>query len=143
MSTFDPASIERYAVILLPFQFSGSPYRISKFFVVLGHREGHAICLKATSQVDIYLNNKDQMAVCVFYEAGTVKCFERDTAVQPDNQIPISHHQLRAAHTKGELEIMETLPADFEEKLRKAIGDSVTISGREKKRILQMLQALT
>jgi hypothetical protein len=143
MNTFDPASIPKYAVIILPFQFSGSAHRISKFFVVLSHQRGHAICLKATSQVNIYLNNKEQMAGCVFYEAGKVKCFKNDTAIQPDNQIPISHDELKAAQVKGELEIMETLPADFEEKLRKAIQDSVTISGREKKRILQILETVT
>jgi len=142
VKTFDPASIPRYAVIHLPFQFSGSAHRISKYFVVLGHREGHAICLKATAQVDIYLNNKDQMSGCVFYQSGKVKCFQNDTAIQPDNQIPISHDELKAAQAKAELEIMQTLPADFEEKLRKAIRDSVTISGREKKRILKMLDGL-
>lgn len=142
MNTFDPASIPRHAVISLPFQFSGSAYRILKFFVVLGHRKGHAICLKATSQVDIYLNNKDQMSGCVFYQAGKVKCFKNDTAIQPDNQIPISHGHLKAAQAKAELQIMGILPTDFEEKLRKAIQNSVTISGREKKRILEMLDAL-
>jgi hypothetical protein len=81
------------------------------------------------------------MVGCVFYKSGEVKYFNQDTAIQPGNQVPISHDQLSAAHYNSELEIMEILPPDFEQKLRKAIQQSVTISGRERKRILNIIDS--
>lgn len=139
MRPFDPASIPRYTVISLPFQFPESPHRISKFFVVLGHLNNHAICIKATSQVDVYLNNKEQKAGCVFYPHGECSYFHEDTAIQPDNQIPIQHALLQESHRRSELEIKGTLPSEFEKQLIKAVQESVTISPREKKRILQII----
>ncbi|MGH9431599.1 MAG: hypothetical protein ACRD3T_08655 [Terriglobia bacterium] len=105
----------------------------------MGHRGDHAICIKATSKVDIYLNNEERMAGCVFYRAGSLNCFPKDTAIQPDNLIPIPHGQLKVCHAKAELEILQRLPSDIEERLRSSIQASSTMSGVQKKIVRGLL----
>jgi hypothetical protein len=106
---------------------------------VICHLGGHAICLKATSEVEIYLNNKERMAGCVFYRGGETSIFEHDTAIQPDNQIPIPHQEIEAANSKSCLDILGVLPATFEHRLIEAIRNSVTLSHVERKRLSGVL----
>lgn len=138
-TTLDPASIPRYSVIRLPYRFGTASYTERKRFVVLGHQKGHAICLKATSKVDVYKNNPEKLAGCVFYKAGEVEIFPEETAIQPDNQIPIPHTHLLMMHGKGALEWLGSLPADFETKLRAAIDNSTTLDDRQISRLLDLL----
>lgn len=140
MKNFRAAQLQRYTVICLVHQFGNSEHSLSKRFVVVGHRDGYAICLKATSKVKVYLNNKESMAGCVFYEGGELPCFEKDTAIQPDNQIPISHAEIESAHRENCLDILDQLPRSFEKALIQATRNSVTISNRERKRLLSILE---
>lgn len=75
----------------------------------------------------------------VIYEVGTTACFESRTAIQPDNQFPISYKDLITHHKNGELEILGVLPEDFRDKLIKAIDNSATIPPRLKARIKSVL----
>jgi len=142
LASFDPFSLGRFSVIRLPYRFEDE-HLLSKFFVLLGHHkdgfgEWHAICIKATSQVTVYKNNPDKMCGCVYYRAGLVPCFPVDTVIQPDNQIPIAHKALVDAHFDGALECFDS-PPGFEELLRMAVADSMTMSKRLKQRLLDIL----
>jgi hypothetical protein len=139
---FDPFSIKPFTVVYLPYRFEDD-HQLSKYFVVLGHRtsgfeETHAICLKATSQVAGYENNREKMQGCVYYKKGTVECFPVTTVIQPDNQVAISHKVLADAYFDGSLDCMN-LPPDFESLLKAAIANSVTMDNRKKKRLLTLL----
>jgi hypothetical protein len=106
--------------------------------VVLTHQAGHAICIKATSQTFKYEHDKQQMVGCVFYPAKELPCFPVNTAIQPDNQIPITHTLIENQYRRGELKIWQ-LPVDFPERLREAIQNSIDLNGRERKRLLAIL----
>ena len=142
MSSFKAASIPKYSVICLPIKFGESEHRLSKQFVVLCHQGGYAVCLKATSKVEIYINNKEQMGGCVFYKRGETTIFKQDTAIQPDNQIPISHLEIETNHTRNSLDILGVLPVAFERQLIQAIRNSVTLSDRERKRLFLVLNII-
>jgi len=133
---FDPSSIPRFSVIRLPYNFEGN--LIEKLFVVICHRAGNAICIKATSKVAIYRNNPQRMAGCVHYAGGALKCFPVETVVQPDNQFPIAHTDILKAHTKGVLEVHPP-PPNFEQALLKAIRDSATLDERLRERLLMAI----
>ena len=79
------------------------------------------------------------MVGCVYYKAGELKAFSRDTVIQPDNQIPIAHDYLIESEKNKSLDILGAMPADFRSKLKKAISASLTMSDREKSRLLTIL----
>jgi hypothetical protein len=135
LTSFDPSSLARYTVIALPWKFEGDAYAERKLFVVIGHCGGHAICLKTTSQTNFYKNNKDAMAGVVFYNAGDLRCFPVDTAIQPDNCIPIPHKTIAEERERLRLEVREILPSDFDDRLQKAIDNSVTLDDRKRDRL--------
>lgn len=139
MTTFDPGSIPKYCVIGLPHRFQEGDYAQRKLFVVLGHRKGYALCLKATSRVEMYRNNKDAMAGVVYYRGGEITAFPEDTAIQADNCVPIPHGELSEAKANGRLEIREVLPEDFENRLRRAVDNSVTLDNLKRKRLCDLL----
>jgi hypothetical protein len=139
-TSFNPASLPPCSAILVPYKFGGSPYLLTKIFVVLGHRNGFAICLKATSNVELYKNNPEKLAGCVFYKSGEIPLFNQDTAIQPDNQVPIPHAHIAAMHEKKALKVLGNLPADFVSKLTLAIENSTTLDDRKKERLLEILQ---
>jgi len=134
---FDPHSILPFTVIRLPYWFEGESHAESKLFVVLAHKNKHAICLKATSKTRIYETNAEMMAGCVYYVGGELQCFPQNTAVQPDNQIPIPHYTLCSEERKGNLEIW-SLPEDFRKKLIAAVANSTTLTGRGKARLAEL-----
>ena len=125
--------IARFSVIRIPYTFEGK--RSEKFFVILCRRGAHVMCIKATSKTEIYKNNPDKMKGCVYYPAGSLECFPEDTAVQPDNQFPISDGDLRKAFAEGTLKIYPP-PANFEQQLRRAIRDSCTLDDRHRERLV-------
>jgi hypothetical protein len=139
LTSFDPSSIARYTVIALPWKFQGEPFAERKLFVVIGHANGHALCLKATSQTNIYKNNKDAMAGVVFYEGKSLTCFPVDTAIQVDNCIPIPHGTLAEEKAALTLEVRQILPEDFDARLKKAIENSVTLDDRRRSRLKQII----
>jgi hypothetical protein len=134
---FDPASIERFSVIRLEYQFDGDPVPQEKFFIVLGHKSEVAICIKATSNSKIY-ERPEHKRGCVFYAAGEIVCFPLDTYIQPDNQFPIHHHKISECHRKGKLKSWR-LPDNFESRLRDAIRDSPLLSKVQKGRLFKVL----
>ena len=77
------------------------------------------------------------MAGCVYYRAGEIECFPDNTAIQPDNQIPVPHYTICSAETRGELE-MWALPEDFKQRLIAAVANSTTLNGRAKARLAEM-----
>jgi hypothetical protein len=122
----------------VPYQFDGDPAPEVKLFVVLCHKNSHAICIKATSKTALFDNNPSKRSGCVSFAAGQVPCFPVRTVVEPDNQIPIPHHLIRSAQMRGTLEVSE-LPATFRSDLTTAIENSATLTKRERLRILTML----
>lgn len=126
-------------MIRVRYKFEGDDAAIAKLFVSLAHVNKHAICLKATSQVQVYKNNPAKMAGAVFYPAGTVACFPTDTVIQPDNQVPISHSMIVAQRKAGVFAIAGTLPTTFRSQLITAVKASDTMEPREQKRLAIML----
>jgi hypothetical protein len=110
--------------------------------VCLSHEARHAICLKATSKLDAYKNRPDRMAGIIFVRAGTLSCFNQDTIIQPDNQVPIPHPTLATQHASGDFEILGAMHDGFPMDLAKAVRNSKTMSPREQKRILGILDRL-
>ena len=137
MSPFDPNAIKPFTVIRLPYQFDS--VSSLKRFVVVGHNEGYAICLKATTKVSLYVKNKDMMAGCVYYKAGELDFFPQATAIQPDNQIPIKLAYIKQCKRDGTVEILGPLPSTFEEYLIGAVDDSITMEERKKTRIRKLV----
>ena len=108
-------------------------------FVVLCHKGEFAICIKTTSS-KLIDSNPNLKKGCVCYEANSLPCFPLRTAIQPDNQFPIPYVSIRAAHHKGILN-PHKLPEGFEGALREAIAKSVTLTPRERSRIVSLLPA--
>ena len=138
---FDPSSIPPFSVIRLPYRFGNDP-PVSKLFVVLGHklngrRDWYAICIKATSNAAAYADQRKRRG-CVHYPARSLECFPLETFIEIDNQFPISHADIRRAHQDGQFESHD-LPDDFETRLHEAIQASITLSPREKQRLLELL----
>ena len=134
---FDPRSIPPYTVIRVPVVLNGVLER--KRFVVISHFNSSALVIKPTSGVQRFQSNKNLAAGVVMYDAGEVAVFELPTVVDPGNQFAILHKQLIDYHTNGELEILGTLPPEFEADLRDAIDDSIELSLVKKKRLKSQL----
>jgi len=77
------------------------------------------------------------MAGCVYYVAGELRCFTENTAIQPDNQIPIPHYTICSEERKGNLDVWR-LPDDFKKKLITAVANSITLTGRQKARLAEL-----
>jgi hypothetical protein len=106
---------------------------------VFKNPEPVAICLKATSNVSIYKNNKELMSGVVHYEPGELSFFPLETVIQPDNLHPIPHIHLKRCHADGTFIELGDMPASFHEQITKAIVSSVTISPARRKSILQQI----
>jgi len=133
----------RFTVLRCKYHFDGDPDPLpDRHLIVLGHREEKrspiAICLKATSQVKSYLNNPAKMAGAVFYRAGTIQFFQRDTVIQPDNPLLIPHSNLLTQHATGDLAVLGIMPAGFADDLIRAIEASTTIAKARKRNLLDL-----
>ena len=137
MSSFDPSTILEFSVIKCPVTLEGIVQE--KRFVIISHKEGHAICLKASSKVARYLADSELLNGVVFYKAAEVSSFEKDTVIQPDNQFPIAHSDLLRHHQSRQLTILGEMPPDFREKLLAATDQSSTMSERTKGRLRSAL----
>lgn len=73
------------------------------------------------------------------YKAGVLPFFEKDTVIQPDNQFPIPHFELAKQAASRDFEVLGPMPSDFPALLAAAVRASVTMSPREKQRILEVL----
>jgi hypothetical protein len=137
--SFDPAALPPFTVILIPYTFEN--VTVKKIFIIVCHENGFAFCIKTTSNSEYYKNSPALMAGCVFYKAKEHSCFHEDTYIQPDNQFGIAHSQIADAEKTSALTILGTMPADFKEKLTKAVTSSITMNSRKKARILKAMQA--
>jgi hypothetical protein len=79
------------------------------------------------------------MAGVVLVRAGTLSCFNRDTIIQPDNQVAIPHPKLVTQHANGDFEILGAMHDGFPADLAKAVRASITMEPREQRRILGIL----
>jgi len=138
---FNPASIKKYSAIKIRHYFADHSYHEYKRFVVLGHRDEYLICIKATTQVELYKNNREKMAGCVYYCAKELQFFEKDTAVEPDNQFAIPYSEIIQAYKDGEFHILGEMPDTFEVDLLNAIEDSGTLSQVESARLKSLIEA--
>jgi hypothetical protein len=137
-TAFSASNLPLFHAIYVPYQFEGEPKPLRKWFVILQHLNGFAICIKTTHRTEVYESDKERMAGCVFYKAGEVECFPVHTAIQPDNQFPISHKVIESEEAAGTLKV-SALPSNFRERLRQAIKDSSVLSGRERARISKIV----
>lgn len=141
---FDPAQFERFAVIRCDYRFAGDADSLpGRLFVFLDNvtldKQALALCVKATSKVEPYRNNPRMMQGAVFYKGGVVPCFPKDTIIQPGNLFPIPHLELIRNNGQGKAAVVGVMPPAFMSELLKAVQDSVTMSPKEKKRILSLL----
>lgn len=125
---FDPAVIPPFSVIRCRYQFKGDPQSGQKRFVCLAHQDGAMICIKATSQIEAYRNNPKKMAGVVFYEAGSIFFFEKDTVIQPDNYFAMLHSTLAKQRAAGDLIVLGAMPDGFRDALIEAVVASETMT---------------
>ena len=137
--TFDPTSIPQFSVIAVPYAFPDDPEPLLKRFVVICHKDNHAFCIKATSNVFLYRGDPRMLAGCVFYRANEVPFFECDTVIQPDNQVAISHERIKEYELRKQFAVLGVLPDDFAGRLRAAANNSVLIEPLKKERLLKYL----
>lgn len=72
----------------------------------------------------------------VFYRAGTVACFEKDTVIQTEKLWPVDYYALKICSTASVLGMM---PEDFPEALTEAVRKSVILNRAEQERIFDLL----
>jgi len=123
----------------LPHRFSGAQQATPKRFVVIAHEKNYVVCLKATSRVELFINNPEKMIGAVFLKQGETACFGKDTVVEPDNQIPIPYEKVVEAERMNQLERLGQLPDDFGERLTTAVNKSETLYEMQQKRLLRLL----
>lgn len=136
---FDPAGLDRFAVIRFPFDFRDGDGLVPKRFVVLGHAHGTCVCAKTTSNVDRHYSDATIMAGVVFYEAGDVGCFEVPTAVEPGNVFAIPHADLLRYARNNQLEILDVLTDDIKERMETAIAACTTIVPPRKRKLIAII----
>jgi hypothetical protein len=107
---------------------------------VIAHEKEFLICIKATSRVELFKNNASKMVGCVLFKEGECGCFEKETVVEPDNQIPLRYDGVDKAYRDSTLEVLGDLPDDFAARLTKAINCSETMNEMEQKRLLKLLR---
>ena len=122
----------------MPYQYPGESV-VAKIFVCVGHESGCALCMKATSQVALYVNDTAKLDGVVFYAAGELSFFSFDTAIQPDNPHPISHTDIGKCIANGTFVLLGKMPDTFPARLISAIKASVTMKPVRKKHWLERL----
>lgn len=138
----DPATIPAFAVLQIHFQYEGQPAGM-KIFVALWHEEiagiKTIICIKATSNVDRYVNDSELFNGCVFYPKGEISFFPEPTVIQPENRLALKYGYIEEHDKKGQCRILGTMPGDFKEELKKAINACPTLQAKAKKTMLEKL----
>ena len=134
---FKPEQIPLFSVIRVPYVFESANVR--KRFVVISHANGHAFCLKTTSQTATFDADPSQLQGVVVYEAGDCPVFQKRTIIDPRNQFPIAHSVLILHERAGDFEHHGVLPGDFKARLIEAITKSRVIEHNRKKRLLLQL----
>lgn len=131
---FDSAGLPSLSVIRVAIAF-GKGESQEKLLVIAFHDGSHAVCMKATSKVELYRNNADKMAGAIFIPAREVPCFPLDTVIQPDNLFPVPHLNITSASVAGEL------PDQYRLKLIHAVERSSSLTEVRRARLLRELRA--
>lgn len=79
------------------------------------------------------------MAGVVFYPAGSIPFFQKDTIVQPENRVALWHSNLAKQHVIKDLTILGNMPANFSKRLIGAVLASETMSPKEQRLFLDVL----
>jgi hypothetical protein len=135
----DPAKISKYSVIQVPIKFDEGSAKALKLFVVVCHEQQCLICLKATTRVESYKNDKERLAGCVYYKAHET-VFSYETVIQPENHFAIRYSDIRTHERNGEFRVLGRLPSDFEPKIILAIENSLTISRSLRKKLIDAVK---
>lgn len=131
---FNPASIARYAIIRVPIR-SVNPWDEKLLVVARNNPEvGALACMKATSKTQIYKNSREKLAGAVLYPAGSVSAFALETVIQPNNLFPIPYSEIGDSVC-----VVGQMPADFHEKLLRAIKDSNDLTENCRRMLLRDL----
>lgn len=97
------------------------------------------ICIKATSQIEAYRNNPKKMAGVVFYQAGSISFFEKDTIIQPDNYFAMLHSTLAKQRAVGDLTVLGAMPDGFRDALIEAVVASETMTPKAQTAFINIL----
>jgi len=130
---FDASTIPSFSVIRLPFQFTGNPFATQKWFVVLAHENGKAMCMKTTSQGSKYKNSPYHSDGWAWFGPGEISCLPKETALQTENFFEISHSQIETHEACGQLSTAPTT-SDCKDRLLAAVQKSQRLNGRDKAR---------
>lgn len=131
---FDASGIPALSLIRLPFQFTGEPYAAQKWFLLLAHESGNAMCVKVTSKGAKYKTSPYHSDGWAWFAPGEATCLPRETAVQTENFFEISHLYIRQVQSTGDLSV-EPSTADCKGRVHAAVQKSQRMSGKEKARM--------
>jgi hypothetical protein len=114
--------LKPFEVWTFPFEFGGDPQPQWKHWIVAANVPAieRVVFFKPTSQVGSYDREPSRLLGAVEYAAGELSLFPVRTIISPDC-FPISYQYLRARHASGELIPKGMLPAEFRERMNRAV----------------------
>jgi len=133
---FDPASIPPYSVVLAPVLFPGEVAEERKLLITFRHQAGSVECIKPTSNTAPFKANGRRAKGCVFYPAGDLAVFPKDTFIDPESRFTVPYSKLTDPHC-----VRARLPRDFRDKLIYAINASFLLSVYDKMDLLAIIEA--
>jgi hypothetical protein len=123
----------------LPFQFTGAAFATQKWFAVIAHESGKAMCIKATSQGAKYKSSPFHSDGWAWYAPGEIACLSKETALQTENFFEIDHTQINAVEANGNLSVAPSA-TDCKDRILAAVNKSQRLNGREKARMAEWLK---
>jgi hypothetical protein len=121
-------------VLRVDLQLRGHSTPEEKLVVLAFHEMDCAVCVKATSNVALYVNSPEKMAGAVLIKSGTYPFFPKDTVIQPDNLFAVEHSRIAPGVVIG------CLPESFQADLVDAINNSITMAENRRQKLLLELQ---
>ena len=115
-------------------QLRGHSAAEEKLIVLAFHEMDCAVCVKATSNVALYVNNPEKMAGAVLMKSGAYPFFPKDTVIQPDNLFAVKHSRIAPEMVIG------LLPESFRAELVDAINNSITMAENRRQKLLLELR---
>ena len=131
---FDASTIPLLSLIRLPFQFTGEPYAIQRWFLLLAHESGKAMCIKVTSKGTKYKNSPFHSDGWAWFAPAEIACLPKETAFQTENFFEIPHTYIRLVQSTGDLSVEPSI-ADCKARVHAAVDKSRRLSGQEKARL--------
>lgn len=120
--------------MLAPVLFPGESIEDRKLFVTICHQAGALECIKATSNTAAYKGDARLAKGCVFYAAGELAVFPKDTYIDPGNRFSVQYAKVAEPHC-----VRATLPRNFHDRLVYAIKASYMLSVKEKLALLALI----